>query len=146
MRLPNMKRIFTILLASATLVQLKAQQAPAMPSSSIALAMKKLEVLGSVLYVAAHPDDENTRLLAYLSREKMYRTGYLAITRGDGGQNLIGEEQGVELGLIRTGRNSSSREPTISDFPKAQTRRCRYGARRKYSQMWCGLSAISGPM
>jgi LmbE family N-acetylglucosaminyl deacetylase len=55
-----------------------------------------------VLYVAAHPDDENTRLIAWLAREKKYRTGYLSLTRGDGGQNLIGEEQGVELGLIRT--------------------------------------------
>ncbi len=64
--------------------------------------MKKLNVLGSVLYIAAHPDDENTRLLAWLSKDKLYRTGYLSLTRGDGGQNLIGDEQGVELGLIRT--------------------------------------------
>ncbi|HEY0245996.1 MAG TPA: PIG-L family deacetylase [Mucilaginibacter sp.] len=63
---------------------------------------KKLNVLGSVLYVAAHPDDENTRLLAYLAQEKHYRTGYLSLTRGDGGQNLIGNEQGELLGLIRT--------------------------------------------
>ncbi len=54
------------------------------------------------MYIAAHPDDENTRLLTYFSKEKLYRTGYLSLTRGDGGQNLIGEEQGVELGLIRT--------------------------------------------
>lgn len=66
------------------------------------LAIRKLNVLGSVLYVAAHPDDENTRLIAYLSKDRMFRTGYLSMTRGDGGQNLIGEEQGVELGLIRT--------------------------------------------
>lgn len=59
-------------------------------------------MLGSVLYVAAHPDDENTRLLAYLADGKLYRTAYLSMTRGDGGQNLIGDEQGVELGLIRT--------------------------------------------
>ncbi len=59
-------------------------------------------MLGSVLYVAAHPDDENTRLITYLANEKLYRTGYLSLTRGDGGQNLIGDEQGVELGLIRT--------------------------------------------
>ncbi|MFY8045937.1 MAG: PIG-L family deacetylase [Chitinophagaceae bacterium] len=59
-------------------------------------------MLGSVLYVAAHPDDENTRLLAWLSKDRLYRTGYLSITRGDGGQNLIGEEQGVALGMIRT--------------------------------------------
>jgi LmbE family N-acetylglucosaminyl deacetylase len=64
--------------------------------------MKKLKVLGSVLYIAAHPDDENTRFLAYLSKEKLYRTAYLSLTRGDGGQNLIGDEQGAELGLIRT--------------------------------------------
>jgi LmbE family N-acetylglucosaminyl deacetylase len=59
-------------------------------------------VLGSVLYIAAHPDDENTRLLSYLASEKLYRTGYLSLTRGDGGQNLIGDEQGIDLGLIRT--------------------------------------------
>jgi LmbE family N-acetylglucosaminyl deacetylase len=64
--------------------------------------IKKLDVLGSVLYIAAHPDDENTRLLAFLANGKLYRTGYLSMTRGDGGQNLIGDEQGVELGLIRT--------------------------------------------
>lgn len=64
--------------------------------------LKKLDVLGSVLYVAAHPDDENTRLLAYLAQEKHYRTGYLSMTRGDGGQNLIGNEQGELLGLVRT--------------------------------------------
>ena len=71
-------------------------------SSEILLQIKKLNVLGSVLYIAAHPDDENTRLLAYLANEKLYRTGYLSLTRGDGGQNLIGDEQGVDLGLIRT--------------------------------------------
>ncbi|MDB5248056.1 MAG: family deacetylase [Segetibacter sp.] len=64
--------------------------------------LKKLNVLGSVLYIAAHPDDENNTLLPYLAKEKLYRTGYLSITRGDGGQNLIGNEQGIELGLIRT--------------------------------------------
>jgi len=58
--------------------------------------------MGSVLYIAAHPDDENTRLIAYLSRGRGYRTGYLSLTRGDGGQNLIGPELGPELGVIRT--------------------------------------------
>ena len=71
-------------------------------SAELYLQIKKLKVLGAVLYVAAHPDDENTRLLAYLSKERLYRTGYLSITRGDGGQNLIGDEQGIDLGLIRT--------------------------------------------
>ncbi len=73
------------------------------------LQLQKLNVLGSVLYIAAHPDDENTRLLAYLAKEKLYRTGYLSLTRGDGGQNLIGNEQGVELGLIRTQELLSAR-------------------------------------
>jgi LmbE family N-acetylglucosaminyl deacetylase len=71
-------------------------------SAELLLQLKKLNVLGSVLYIAAHPDDENTRLLSYLANEKLYRTGYLSLTRGDGGQNLIGDEQGVDLGLIRT--------------------------------------------
>ena len=71
-------------------------------SADIHLAIRKLNVLGTVLYLAAHPDDENTRLIAYFSKDKLYRTGYLSVTRGDGGQNLIGDEQGIELGLIRT--------------------------------------------
>lgn len=71
-------------------------------SSKILNEIKKLNTVGSVLYVAAHPDDENTRLLAYLANERHYRTGYLSLTRGDGGQNLIGKEQGEALGLIRT--------------------------------------------
>lgn len=64
--------------------------------------LKKLGVVGSVLYIAAHPDDENTRLIAYLTNEQLYRTGYLSLTRGDGGQNLIGNEQAEQLGVIRT--------------------------------------------
>ena len=71
-------------------------------SSEILHNIKKLNVLGTVLYVAAHPDDENTRLLAYMAKDRQYKTGYLAMTRGDGGQNLIGDEQGIDLGLIRT--------------------------------------------
>ena len=78
-------------------------QAPVKPSSSKVLQdLKKLNVLGSVLYIAAHPDDENTRLITYLSNEKLYNTGYLAVTRGDGGQNLIGPEISEGLGIIRT--------------------------------------------
>ncbi|MFL5809488.1 MAG: PIG-L family deacetylase [Flavisolibacter sp.] len=78
-------------------------------SADIYLGLKKLNVLGSVLYMAAHPDDENTRLMIYFSKDKLYRTGYLSLTRGDGGQNLIGDEQGVELGLIRTQELLSAR-------------------------------------
>jgi LmbE family N-acetylglucosaminyl deacetylase len=72
------------------------------PSSEILQGIKKLNVTGSVLYIAAHPDDENTRLLTWLSKEKNLRTAYLSLTRGDGGQNLVGKEQGDLLGLLRT--------------------------------------------
>lgn len=75
---------------------------PTASSSDIYQQLKKLNVLGSVLYIAAHPDDENNGLLPYLAKEKLYRTAYLSLTRGDGGQNLIGPEQGIELGMIRT--------------------------------------------
>ena len=78
------------------------QTSPSANASQVQLDLEKLNVLGSVLYIAAHPDDENTRLLAYLANEKHYRTGYLSLTRGDGGQNLIGDEQSEQLGLIRT--------------------------------------------
>ena len=71
-------------------------------SAEIYAQIKKLGVVGSVLYVAAHPDDENNSFLPYLTKERMYRAAYLSLTRGDGGQNLIGKEQGLELGLIRT--------------------------------------------
>jgi LmbE family N-acetylglucosaminyl deacetylase len=78
-------------------------QPPRQPSSGeILRAIERLQVVGNVLYVAAHPDDENTRLLSYLAGEKLLRTAYLSLTRGDGGQNLIGSEQGPLLGLIRT--------------------------------------------
>src|SRR5687768_587831 len=80
---------------------LAAQHRP-VDAAQLHLAMKKLAVLGSALYVAAHPDDENTAMLAWLASDRLVRSGYLSITRGDGGQNLIGEEKGELLGLIRT--------------------------------------------
>src|SRR5262245_43502348 len=78
-------------------------QPPRQPNAAELLrAVERLAVVGNVLYVAAHPDDENTRLLAYLHGQRLLRTAYLSLTRGDGGQNLIGPEQGPLLGLIRT--------------------------------------------
>lgn len=104
-----MKKFSFAILATLCLLVAKAQ-APVFPTSGdIYLGIRKLNVLGSVLYVAAHPDDENTRLLTYFSKDKLYRTGYLSLTRGDGGQNLIGDEQAVELGLIRTQELLSAR-------------------------------------
>ena len=80
-----------------------AQRPPAQPNAAEILhKMQKLNVLGSVLYIVAHPDDENTRLITWLANGKKVRTGNLSLTRGDGGQNLIGPELGDALGIIRT--------------------------------------------
>lgn len=93
--------LFFITWYGLSLATVQAQIKP-LASNEIAQGLQKLNTLGSVLYFAAHPDDENTRLIAWLAQEKKYRTAYLSLTRGDGGQNLIGTEQGVDLGLIRT--------------------------------------------
>ncbi|MGQ0738657.1 MAG: PIG-L family deacetylase [Bacteroidota bacterium] len=97
-----MKKFLILVMALCQLVIAGAQAPVSWSSAEMYQALRKLNVLGSVLYVAAHPDDENTRLISYLSKDRLYRTGYLSMTRGDGGQNLIGDEQGIELGLIRT--------------------------------------------
>jgi LmbE family N-acetylglucosaminyl deacetylase len=104
-----MKKTFTLSFILILSFNLFSQSPQTWTSADIYLAIRKLNVLGSVLYVAAHPDDENTRLIAYLSKDKLYRTGYLSMTRGDGGQNLIGDEQGIDLGLIRTQELLSAR-------------------------------------
>jgi LmbE family N-acetylglucosaminyl deacetylase len=91
-----------LLLFIGTIFSLQAQQPKKLNSSEIYEAVQKLNVLGSVLYIAAHPDDENTRLISYMSNEVKARTAYLSLTRGDGGQNLIGPEIRELLGVIRT--------------------------------------------
>ncbi|MFC5408397.1 PIG-L family deacetylase [Larkinella bovis] len=89
------------MIVGASLLPAFGQGKPA-ASGTILQGLKKLNVVGTVLYIAAHPDDENTQLLTYLANERLLRTGYLALTRGDGGQNLIGSEQGEYIGIIRT--------------------------------------------
>jgi len=104
---------FVVLLISSNAVwsqQVSHNNGGVMSSATILQSLRKLQVLGSVLYIAAHPDDENNSFLPYLAKEKMYRTGYLSLTRGDGGQNLIGPEQGIELGMIRTKELLAARE------------------------------------
>ncbi|HWM79970.1 MAG TPA: PIG-L family deacetylase, partial [Methylomirabilota bacterium] len=64
--------------------------------------LRSFATTGSVLYVAAHPDDENTQAITYLARGRGYRTAYLSLTRGDGGQNLLGPQLGELLGVART--------------------------------------------
>lgn len=98
----HMKQLLTIIAFLSMTFALQAQAPRSWTSAEMYQAIQQLKVLGSVLYIAAHPDDENTRLITWLTRDKLYRTGYLSLTSGDGGQNLIGDEQGIELGLIRT--------------------------------------------
>ena len=99
-----MQKLYTLFLSSFLLVsQFSWAQQPTKPNSvEIYNQIQKLNFLGSVLYIAAHPDDENTRLISYLANDKKARTAYLSLTRGDGGQNLIGPELRELLGVIRT--------------------------------------------
>lgn len=83
---------------------------PSFDPGEILAGIKRVNTLGCVLYVAAHPDDENTRMLAWLSKGMKLRTCYLSLTRGDGGQNLIGTEQGDALGIVRTQELLSARK------------------------------------
>ena len=98
-----MRQIFSsVVLAIAVTTIGAAQQVKPGPSDKIYHELQQMRHLVNVLYVAAHPDDENTRLLAWLVNDKHLRTAYLSLTRGDGGQNILGSEQGDALGLIRT--------------------------------------------
>jgi LmbE family N-acetylglucosaminyl deacetylase len=99
-----------IMVFSQGFFSILAQPIKELNASEVQLSLNKLTVLGSVLYVAAHPDDENTRVIAYFDNGRLVRSGYLAMTRGDGGQNLIGSEKGELLGLIRTRELLAARE------------------------------------
>jgi LmbE family N-acetylglucosaminyl deacetylase len=91
-----------LLCAVAMLSILLTTMSQANPSAAILQQLHGFREMGSVLYIAAHPDDENTELLAYFARGRNYRTAYLSLTRGDGGQNVLGPEFGSEIGVIRT--------------------------------------------
>lgn len=96
-----MRKLF-LLLSIFIFSSLRAQAPEKLNSEEIYQKLQKLNFLGSVLYVGAHPDDENQRLISYFSNKVHARTAYLALTRGDGGQNLIGPEIREQLGVIRT--------------------------------------------
>ncbi len=96
------KKVFIVLIPGFFTVFCSAQQVRPSKSSEIYRELKTLKHLPKVLYLAAHPDDENTGLLSWLINDQNVETGYLSLTRGDGGQNLLGTEQGAALGLIRT--------------------------------------------
>jgi len=96
-----LRKVFCLMLACGTFL-CRGQQVRPANSEKIYHEIGRLRHLVNVLYMAAHPDDENTRFLAWMANEKNIRTGYLSLTRGDGGQNILGSEQGEALGLIRT--------------------------------------------
>lgn len=93
---------YILLLFFTVLAHCYAQQNQKFTPSEIYDQVEKLNFFGSVLYIAAHPDDENTKLITYFANHQNARTGYLSLTRGDGGQNLIGNEMGEQLGVLRT--------------------------------------------
>lgn len=97
-----MKKIFFLPALLFCIYNATAQQVRPANSAQIYHEIAQLKNLANVLYFAAHPDDENTRLLAWLVNDRNIRTAYLSLTRGDGGQNILGTEQGAALGLIRT--------------------------------------------
>ncbi|NQV77839.1 MAG: PIG-L family deacetylase, partial [Lutibacter sp.] len=98
-----MKKIISVVFLSFFCSFILVAQAPKKPTSGdVFESIQKLNFLGTVLYIAAHPDDENTRLISYFSNDVKAQTAYLSITRGDGGQNLVGPEIRELLGVIRT--------------------------------------------
>ena len=91
--------ILCVLFSSSVII---AQQPSKPTASEIYNGLEKLNFLGTALYIAAHPDDENTRLISFLANDLKATTAYLSLTRGDGGQNLVGPEIRELLGVIRT--------------------------------------------
>src|SRR5829696_5968115 len=91
-----------LVLGVLALVGTRPSPLPAQGAAELAELVQGLGVTARVLVIAAHPDDEDTRLIAWLARGRHVETAYLSLTRGDGGQNLIGNELGEALGVIRT--------------------------------------------
>jgi len=127
----HMNKIICLLLA-CTFGTAHAQQVRPANSGKIYHKIATLKHLTSVLYVAAHPDDENTRLLGWLVNDRNIRTSYLSLTRGDGGQNILGSEQGPALGLIRTHELMEARK--IDGAGQFFTRAVDFGFSKSYQE------------
>ena len=119
------KKIWILLLFLVHTSLLFAAKPEEPDAARLQLELKKLTVLGRVMYVGAHPDDENTAVLSYLSLGRSVQTAYLSLTRGDGGQNLIGTEQGDLLGVIRTQELLAARQ--VDDAEQFFTRAIDFG-------------------
>lgn len=127
----SMKRIISLLLL-CSFGAANAQQVHPDNAGKIYHKIATLKHLTSVLYVAAHPDDENTRLLGWLVNDRNIRTSYLSLTRGDGGQNILGSEQGAALGLIRTHELMEARK--IDGAGQFFTRAVDFGFSKSYQE------------
>jgi hypothetical protein len=150
------RRLFLALFLFA-LAPIAAQQNVPFPGAiEVEQSLAKLNNLGTVLMIAAHPDDEQTAVLAYFARGRHMRTAYLSLTRGEGGQNLIGSGARPRAGesfarrncwrrAKSTARSSSSRAPSTSDSPRPPPKRWKNGATTASSPTWSGWSAATGP-
>ena len=98
----NLPAALAVALVAVWAAGVSAQTSPVQDAAARRIALERLSVVGSALYIGAHPDDENGAMLAYLASGRKVRAAYLSLTRGDGGQNLIGTEQGELLGVLRT--------------------------------------------
>lgn len=127
-----MKKILALLAGFSSIATLNAQQVRPASSPRIYNEIAQLKNLANVLYLAAHPDDENTRLLAYLANGQHINTAYLSLTRGDGGQNILGTEQGAALGLIRTNELLEARK--LDGAGQYFTRAVDFGFSKNYKE------------
>jgi LmbE family N-acetylglucosaminyl deacetylase len=123
---------FLFLDGSASMLNAAGATTPPPSASNILQELCELRECGSVLYIAAHPDDENTQFIAYLAKERAVRVGYLSLTRGEGGQDLIGPEIGDPLGVIRTQELLAARR--IDGGQQFFTRAKDFGFSKNYEQ------------
>lgn len=156
MHSPRWRSYGSLLSAVALAAALPASPPEPRSAAEIAQELHHFRELGTVLFIAAHPDDENSRILTWLARGRGYRTAYLSLTRGDGGQNLIGSELREALGLIRThellaarrvdgGEQFFSRARSTSASPRRPMRRSRSGTAPPCSATWCAWCASTSP-
>src|SRR5271155_5074456 len=145
LRIPRFLHFLVAAACTMTVLPIGARATDPQSASAILQELRSFREMGSVLYIAAHPDDENTRLIAYLSRGRGYRTGYLSLTRGDGGQNLIGPELGEELGVLRTQELLAARR--IDGGRQFFTRALDFGFSKDYRQtmqVWDRQGGVAG--
>jgi LmbE family N-acetylglucosaminyl deacetylase len=137
-------KFLTVAAFVCTMAPAPAQQRPFSGAAEIEQALHRVNELGTVLMIAAHPDDERTSVLAYFARGRHMRTAYLSVTRGEGGQNLIGPEQGAQMGIIRTHELLDARK--IDGAEQFFTRAIDFGFTRTAEetlQKWGHDSALS---